>query len=418
VTSFGAATLAGPPLTDSLLTGLVVGAITGLVLGLLLGSLLARRGSGHLRARLARAEGQTALLTAERDALTRSALESVSLAGMLTPVRESLEALRQVTEQANAHRTGAEEALRTQLASVEQSYQGLAAATRDLREAMARGQTRGQWGEMQLEQLLSHAGLVEGTHFHRQATQAAGESRIRPDILISLPGGGVVPVDAKFPFDAYWAAITAEDPARRAELMARHARDVLARSREVTDRGYLDLPGALDFVVVFLPLESLLAAALEADPLLLERTFSRRVVLATPTTMLALLRTIAFGFQRQRMEDHADQIRQAGVELLGRLATMTGHVERLRSGLERAVSGYNDFIGSLETRVLVQARTMSALGVGGEPGGTPRTVDQPLRPPASLARPAAPDPAPAPAPAPAQPAAAEPPPEPTAGPGA
>ncbi|MBU6148333.1 MAG: DNA recombination protein RmuC [Actinomycetales bacterium] len=361
------------PLETLIIAGL------GLLLGLVAGLLLGRIGRHRLRGRLGQAEGQVALLIAERDALTRSATQSGSLADLLTPMRESVETLRLLTEQANTSRATAEEGLRAQLAVIEQGYEGLTSATRQLREAMARGQTRGQWGEMQLEQLLSHAGLLEGTHYHRQATHAAGEGRIRPDIIIDLPGGGIVPVDAKFPFDAYWAAITNEDPVQRTDLMARHARDVLARTREVTDRGYRELPGTVDFVVVFLPLESLLAAAMEADPLLLEKTFSRRVILATPTTMLALLRTIAFGFQRQRMADHAEQIQRAGADMLSRLATMTGHIERLRSGLERAVGGYNDFIGSLESRVLVHARNMSALGVASTLGESPASVDQPLR---------------------------------------
>lgn len=301
--------------------------------------------------------------------LTRSRARTASSLGefelLLSPVRENLESLRRVAEGANRDRAAAEAAITTQLVAVQERYAGLEAATEQLRAAMAGGQSRGQWGEMQLEGLLDHAGLVEGVHYRRQDVRETGS---RPDVVVLLPGGGEILVDAKFPFDAYWQSIAETDETRRSELLRKHAADVLARARELSGKGYSDITTSPDFVVMFLPLESLLAVSLEADPLLLEKAFDRRVVLATPTSMVGLLRTIAFGYQRKLMADNAEQIRAAGAEMLGRLATLTDHIESMRRGLEQAVRGYNSFVGSFDRQVLVQARRLHEMGVDAPKG--------------------------------------------------
>ena len=296
---------------------------------------------------------------------------------MLAPVRESLESLRRSSELANRDRAAAEAMLTTQLTGVQKQYQGLEASTAQLAAALAGGKTRGQWGEMQLEGLLDHAGLVEGVHFRRQDIRDGG---IRPDVVILLPGGGEVLVDAKFPFDAYWQAISEEDPGRRDELLRKHASDVLARARELAAKGYSEVSSSPDFVVMFLPLESLLSASLEADGLLLEKTFDKRVILATPTSMLALLRTIGFGYQRHLMAQNAEEITREGAEMLRRMAILVEHVETMRKGLDQAVRGYNSFVASFDTQALRQARRLADLGVESTRSlETPTALDVPMR---------------------------------------
>ena len=307
----------------------------------------------------------------------RERIRAGSLDDLLRPVREGLDSLRRATDAARLERTQADAILSTQITAVQERYQSLEAATTQLASALARGQTRGQWGEMQLEGLLAHAGMLEGVHFHRQDTRAgrpdaAGDRVVRPDVVIVLPGGGEVLVDAKFPFDAYWAAAGADDPVQRDALLAKHAADVLARARELAGKGYSDGHASPDFVVMFLPLESLLSAALETDGLLLERTFERRVVLATPTTMLALLRTIGFGYQRQLMAENAEEIKRAAAEMLVRLSTLVEHLATVRKGLDQAVRGYNGFVGSFDSQAMRQARRLSDLGVT-----SPRSLDSP-----------------------------------------
>jgi len=350
----------------------VVGLAIGLVLGAVAAGMSASRRTSQERERAVRAETLLAAAQAEVDASRAQISAGAAMADLLTPVRESLESLRRASDSASRDRATAEATLTSQISAVQQRYQSLEVATTQLASALAKGQTRGQWGEMQLEGLLEHSGLVEGVHFTRQGTRQDGESATRPDIVVRLPGGGEVLVDAKFPFDAYWKACATGDVALREELMRKHAADLLLRARELSAKGYSDTPTSPDFVVMFLPLESLLSAALDMDGLLLEKTFERKVVLATPTSMLALLRTIAFGYQRQLMADNAEEIRAAGAEMLTRLSTLSEHLDGMRRGLDQAVRGYNAFVGSFDRQAMRQARRMRDMGVD-----APKTITSP-----------------------------------------
>lgn len=303
-----------------------------------------------------------------------------SMDDLLRPVRESLDSLRAASEQSRRERTAAEASLATQLAAVQDRYRSLEEATTQIAAALSKGQTRGQWGEMQLEGLLEHAGLVEGVHFVRQQARPGDEGSVRPDLVVRMAGGGEVLVDAKFPFDAYWQALGTDDATARAGLLRKHAADMMLRVKELAGRRYSDAPNSPDFVVMFLPLESLLSSSLEADGLLLEKAFDRRVVLASPTTMLALLRTVAFGYQRQLMADNAEEIREAGAEMLTRLGILVEHLDSLRKGLDQAVRGYNSFVGSFDRHAMRQARRLNELGVASNRSlETPDEIDAALR---------------------------------------
>ena len=344
--------------------------LLGLVIGVLVGGVIVAARSARTAREAERQayelEGALRSLRADNEGLRAQAAESRSMDDLLLPVRESLESLRITTDAARRDRAAAEATLTTQIAAVQERYQSLETATRQVAAALARGQTRGQWGEMQLEGLLAHAGLLEGTHYRRQDVRSGAvgaESANRPDVVVLMPGGGEVFVDAKFPFDAYWAASGTQDPVQRDALLAKHAADVLARARELSSKRYSETGTSPEFVVMFLPLESLLSAALEADGLLLERTFERRVILATPTTMLALLRTISFGYQRSLMAENAEEIKRAGAEMLARLGVLVEHLGVMRRGLDQAVRGYNSFVGSFDSQALRQARRMNELGV-------------------------------------------------------
>jgi DNA recombination protein RmuC len=353
----------------------LLGSVLGLVVGFVVAWLLVGRSARHWHAQALSLEGAVSALRSDNDSLRGQVSQNRSLDDLLQPVRESLDNLRRATDSASRDRTVAEATLTTQIAAVQERYQSLETATKQVAGALARGQTRGQWGEMQLEGLLSHAGLLEGTHYRRQDSRAGEERGARPDIVVLMPGGGEVFVDAKFPFDAYWSAVGTDAPAQREVLLAKHASDVTARARELSSKRYSESAGSAEFVVMFLPLESLLSAALEVDGLLLERTFERRVILATPTTMLALLRTISFGYQRSLMAENAEEIKAAGAEMLTRLGVLVEHVEAMRRGLDQAVRGYNKFVGSFDSQALRQARRMNELGVA---------VQRDLDPPAMI----------------------------------
>lgn len=366
------------------MTGAIVGVvvIVALIAGLLVGWLLARqvgrreveqrealiRSEGEteiarVRAELLEAQGQIRVLESDRSALQHEQSSTKTLEERLEPVREALDGLRRQTQAAEIERAKAAAELRTHIEGVQRNYTSLETATRQLVTAMSSGQSRGQWGEMQLEQLLEHSGLVEGVHFRRQDSRTTDTGGARPDIVVDMPGGGEILIDAKFPFDAYWRAIQADDESQVDAHLRKHADDVLARAKELSSKRYWESSASPEFVVMFLPLESLLSAALEQNGLLLQEVFSRNVVLATPTTILGMLRTIQFGYQRKLMADNAEEIRAAGAEMLTRLEKAVDHLGTLRKGLMGAVKGYNDFIGSMDSRVMVQARRMKELGV-------------------------------------------------------
>lgn len=313
-----------------------------------------------------RAVGQLQQMQRERDAVVAQQTEAKTIDERLLPLKETVESLREQTIRASKERAEADAQIREQITGVQRNYTSLEGATRQLVAAMSSGQSRGQWGEMQLEQLLDHSGLLEGTHYRRQSTRGGDEGSSRPDIVIKLPGGSEVLVDAKFPFDAYWRAIEAGDSPDALGYFKKHAEDVLRRAKELSSKGYSDTSKSPDFVVMFLPLESLLQSALEQNGMLLEETFQRNVILATPTTMLAMLRTIAFGFQRNDLAENAERIQELGTEMLKRLGTLVDHVDKMGRGLKSATGAYNDFVGSFERQAMSTARKMRDLGVASQ----------------------------------------------------
>lgn len=380
-----------------------VGVLLGLVAGMVVGWIASRRMGrkdfalqseairaesesevARLSAELIEAQGQIRVLETDRASLQGEKSSAKSLEDRLQPVREALEGLRRTTQQAEVERAKSAAELRTQIDGVQRNYTSLESATKQLVAAMSSGQSRGQWGEMQLEQLLEHSGLVEGVHFRRQDSRMTEAGGARPDVVVDLPGGGEILIDAKFPFDAYWRAIKADNETEVNAHLHKHAEDVLARAKELSSKRYWESNISPDFVVMFLPLESLLSSALETNGLLLEEVFARNVVLATPTTILGMLRTIQFGYQRKLMADNAEEIRAAGAEMLTRLEKAVDHLGTLRKGLMSAVKGYNEFIGSMDSRVMVQARRMKELGVASATDlELPSDVTETLREPRS-----------------------------------
>lgn len=335
---------------------------------------------------LVAAQSQVELLKADRQALEREKTETATITERIEPLKETLEVLRRQAQAAEVERAKSAAELREQIAGVQRNYTSLETATKQLVSAMSSGQSRGQWGEMQLEQLLEYSGLIEGVHYFRQDSRASSELGVgttsRPDIVIALPGGGEILIDAKFPFDAYWRAIEAGDSPEVSTHLSKHASDVLARVKELSSKRYWESTKSPDFVVMFLPLESLLSTALDVNGGLLTEAFDKNVTLATPTSLLPMLRTVAFGYQRKMMADNAEEIRQAGVEMLARLEKAVDHLGTMRKGLGQAIKGYNDFVGSFDNRVMVQARRMKELGVASSsdlalPGDLLETLREP-----------------------------------------
>ncbi|MCC6317572.1 MAG: DNA recombination protein RmuC [Gemmatimonadaceae bacterium] len=276
-----------------------------------------------------------------------------------------------------------------QLATLGDTHRDLSSQTQHLLDTMRSPVVRGQWGELQLRRVCELAQMTEHVDFVVQETVWSGEGRLRPDLTVLMPGGRSVVIDAKAPMAAWLEAMEAPDEAARVDALRRHARHVKDHITRLAARGYWEqFAESPEFVVLFLPGEALFSAALQYDAGLVEHGVERGVILASPTTLIALLRVVGLGWARQRIARDADEIRELGVELHGRLETWAGHVNDVRRGLEKAIDAYNRSVGSLEHRVLPQARRFGWLSGAGD-GATPE-----LRPLVASWREAEPPPTP------------------------
>jgi len=355
--------------------------VVSLVVGALLGAFVvgwyaagARRAAARVREQLLLSDGRIVQLEKHNADLTNQQQQQSDLGTMLKPVTEGLARVTLAATEADRRRVEAESRILTMIADSKSVNDSLSTGVQQLVAAMAKGQDRGKWGEMQLEQLLSHSGLLEGTNYRLQDTR--DEGALRPDLVVMLPGGGEVLVDSKFPWDAYFEAMGTDDAAARLMLLQKHAKDLGHRVGELSRKQYTATSSVTpDFVVLFLPLEPLLSTALDHDGMLLETAFAKNIILATPTTMLGLLRTISFAWSRHDLAVNAEQIRDLGAEMLSRLGRMVelfnGHGKHLR----RTVDSYNEMLSSFDARVIKQAERMKALGV---PAQKPLTLDHEL----------------------------------------
>ncbi len=250
--------------------------------------------------------------------------------------------------------------------------------TRSLTTALRRPQVRGRWGELHLRRAVELAGLVDRCDFTEQLRVADGA--LRPDLVVHLVGGRQVVVDAKVPLDAYLDATGTDDDAKREEARARHARQLRQHIDALSSKAYWrELPETPEFVVLFVPAEACLAVALDVDRDLLDHAAQKQVVLASPTTLIALLRTVAHGWRHEALADQAREIHRLGRDLHDRLATLSGHLDAVGRSLTAAVGHYNSAVGSLESRVLVSARRFRELAVTDADLEAPRQVEAGVR---------------------------------------
>jgi DNA recombination protein RmuC len=337
---------------------LLIGVFAGSAIGYLFCALKSKDSAGNQ----ALLDDYKAQLDAERSK-TESAIK---LNAELMAVKDSVSKLTTQSNEANRIRTEAEAKLNTTILEMRRASESIFDETKKIAGALSNSQTRGKFGEAQLELLLQGAGLREGHEYTAQRSTTDSDSSGIPDITVSMPGGSLLFIDSKFPFERFLEAFGTEDQSQRDEYLQQHTKDLLKHVEALAKRGYHKSQGSPDFVVLFVPFETLLSEALRMDPMFLEKAFKVGVTIATPTSMMALLRTIGYIFTRNKLAENADEIQKVASTFLKNITLLHTKIVAVGKAISSTSKAYEDLVPTAEKTVLAPARRIHNLGVTGD----------------------------------------------------
>jgi DNA recombination protein RmuC len=336
----------------------LIGVFIGITIGYLLSALKFKNSSGDQ----ALLKDYKAQLDAERSK-TEGAIK---LNAELIAMKESVNKLSQQSNEANRIRTEAEAKLNTTISEMRRASESIFDETKKIAGALSNTQTRGKFGEAQLELLLEGAGLRQGHEYTSQRSTTDSDSTGIPDVTVNMPGGSLLFIDSKFPFDRFLDAFATQDQSERDEFLQLHTKDLLKHVEALAKRGYHKSQGSPDFVVLFVPFETLLSEALRLDPMLLEKAFKAGVTIATPTSMMALLRTIGYIFSRNKLAENADEIQKVASTFLKNITLLHTKIVAVGKAISSTSKAYEDLVPTAEKTVLAPARRIHNLGVAGD----------------------------------------------------
>ena len=342
----------------------ILGVIIGLAVGILIGFLVK---SGRSNSDSA----DNPLIKDLKEQLEReknSTAAATKLTDELETMKKTVEKLTEAAGAADLRRVRAETEITEQVKSMASHNENLVKQTRAIAGALTSSQTRGKFGEAHLEKLLESAGLIENEHFTRQsASEKIGDSGAIPDVTINMPGGSVIYIDSKFPFQRFYEAFETEDDVLRKQLLIEHSKDLLAHIQALSKRNYADRGPSPDFVILYAPIDAIFIEAVKAIPDFLETSFRLGVTIATPTSMMALLRTVGYLFSRNRVAANAEEIQTLAVKFLRDVSSLHDKIVTVGDRLKSTLKAYNEMIPTAETTVLSAAKKMKSLDVSGKP---------------------------------------------------
>ena len=348
---------------------LILGLFIGLALGLWISRIKSAASGGNTSTISQELNDVKVLLKASDDRLKAAEAKSeneTKIATQMEEMKSTVERMRQQAQEASEKRIASEVQLVGTIDEMRKASTTFFDETKKIAGALASSQTRGKFGEAQLELLLEQAGLREGHEYVAQRSTTDSDSSGIPDITVAMPGGSKLFIDSKFPFDRFLEAFGTEEQEQRDELLLLHTKDLLKHVDALAKRGYHKSQNSPDFVVLFLPFETLLAESLRLDPLLLEKAFKVGVTLATPTSMMALLRTVGHIFTRNKLAENADDITKVAATFLKNVTLLHTKIVAVGKAINQTSKAYEDLIPTAEKTVLAPARRINKLGVAGD----------------------------------------------------